>query len=151
MGRLFLAVPLDKTPPDTPPSAPAFSLLRLPAGRVTGPRLHLCGQAAATGEGEDAAAVIPLWPLGSKQPPDAPGPSGAEDAAYTARLDELDHLHAELRQRRSAFDAGFARLEAGTPAGEHQAEVGRPSRILARRLSGGFGAQDAELTHFLDP
>jgi hypothetical protein len=64
--------------------------------------------------------------------------------------DELDRLHADLRALQAAFAAAFARLDGEVSAGGQEA-VRRQIDLLARRLKGGFAAQDALLTHFLEP
>ena len=91
------------------------------------------------------AAVIPLQPVG----PDQQRP-GAVDFPGMEGRDELDRLHADLRALQAAFAAAFARLDAEVSAGGQEA-VRRQIDLLARRLKGGFAAQDALLTHFLEP
>jgi hypothetical protein len=93
------------------------------------------------------AAVIPLQPVG----PDQQRP-GAVDFPGMEGRDELDRLHADLRALQAAFAAAFVRLDAevSVSAGGQEA-VRRQIDLLARRLKGGFAAQDALLTHFLQP
>jgi hypothetical protein len=64
--------------------------------------------------------------------------------------DELDRLHADLRALQAAFAAAFTRLD-GEVSARGQEAVRRQLDLLARRLKGGFAAQDALLTHFLEP
>lgn len=90
------------------------------------------------------AAVIPLQPMG----PDQQRP-GAVDFPGMEGRDELDRLHADLRALQAAFAAAFAQLGAEVSAGGQEA-VRRQIDLLARRLTGGFAAQDALLTHFLE-
>lgn len=91
------------------------------------------------------AVVIPLQPVG----PDQQRP-GAVDFPGMEGRDELDRLHADLRALQAAFAAAFARLDGEVSAGGQEA-VRRQIDLLARRLKGGFAAQDALLTHFLEP
>jgi hypothetical protein len=91
------------------------------------------------------AAVIPLQPVG----PDQQRPR-AVDFPGMEGCDELDRLHADLRALQAAFAAAFARLDGEVSAGGQEA-VRRQIDLLARRLKGGFAAQDALLTHFLEP
>lgn len=91
------------------------------------------------------AAVIPLQTVG----PERQQPGAADFPGMEGR-DELDRLHAELRALQAAFAAAFARLDGEVSAGGQEA-IRRQIGLLARRLTGGFAAQDALLTHFLEP